>query len=171
MGPWLGSGSLPTLLLVAFGFVSQQRTYNFIFLANQLCWKSTGTSVINAMHTAVYSLRNVYIQISHMVERFKLGAQRLRQLNLMNNALSGSIPSCVAKLPALVELHLVRLASSKHGLGAHSCLGQLLLPHAVTHFGLACASTKVGRRMSTPCVSSDMQLLVTLFSACLPFRW
>ena len=34
-------------------------------------------------------------------------AQQLQQLNLMNNALSGSIPSCIASLPALVELHLV----------------------------------------------------------------
>ncbi|KAK9839237.1 hypothetical protein WJX81_003310 [Elliptochloris bilobata] len=32
--------------------------------------------------------------------------RRLAQLNLMNNALSGSIPACIASLPQLVELHL-----------------------------------------------------------------
>jgi hypothetical protein len=33
-------------------------------------------------------------------------AQTLESLNLMGNALSGSIPACIAQLPALAELHL-----------------------------------------------------------------
>lgn len=34
--------------------------------------------------------------------------QQLAQLNLVSNAISGSIPTCIATLPQLVELHLVR---------------------------------------------------------------
>ena len=34
--------------------------------------------------------------------------QQLAQLNLVSNAISGSIPACIATLPQLVELHLVR---------------------------------------------------------------
>lgn len=32
--------------------------------------------------------------------------RKLESLNLMNNALSGSIPACFTQLPELVELHL-----------------------------------------------------------------
>ena len=32
--------------------------------------------------------------------------KQLQQLNLISNALSGSIPSCVTSLPQMVELHL-----------------------------------------------------------------
>ncbi len=34
--------------------------------------------------------------------------QQLAQLNLVSNAISGSIPACITTLPQLVELHLVR---------------------------------------------------------------
>ena len=32
--------------------------------------------------------------------------KQLQQLNVINNALSGSIPSCITSLPQMVELHL-----------------------------------------------------------------
>ncbi len=38
----------------------------------------------------------------------RTAVQQLAQLNLVGNAISGSIPACIATLPQLVELHLVR---------------------------------------------------------------
>ena len=32
--------------------------------------------------------------------------KKLQQLNLMNNALTGSIPACITGLPQMVEMHL-----------------------------------------------------------------